>query len=169
MFPIIDSKIAEPITIDGLKEFLSVRDDVRADDPFLTQIITAARTRLEEHLERVIVARNFELAFTSGGTHALYPSLIDVESITYFDNSGHEHYIEDYFIIKSEYVAFDTPGDLGIGETIKVVFRSGYESCPATLMLAIEMMCKELYARSAADPLTDEIRKIVQSEVIYDL
>jgi len=168
MFVSIDDDIFEPVNLEGLKQYLSLRVDETEEDPYLNQLITTARSRLEEGLERVITLRSFEIEFDGGYWHQLYTSLVEIESVTYEDADGVEHSITDYDLQKeASMIGFDIPKD--VDGTVTVRFTSGYEQVPTSLVLAIKIMCKEMYSRSENDPMTDEVWKLVQSEVIYEL
>ncbi|MFA6711093.1 MAG: hypothetical protein WCR83_07220 [Candidatus Methanomethylophilaceae archaeon] len=166
-----DEKITEPVNLEGLKAYLSLREEDGVEDSYLNQLIMTARSRLEEYLETVIAVRSFELEFDSGYWHELYRPLTSVDLITYKDPSDVEHEIEDYETVvgNKAIVGFEIPEDLKEGTSVKVAFTSGMEECPTSIVLGIKMMCKEMYSRSGLDPLTDDVKKIVQSEVIYDL
>lgn len=171
MFVENDDKIVEPVNLQGLKQYLSLREDDITEDPYLNQLITTARSRLEEEggLERVIALRSFTAEFDGGYWHQLHRSLVDIDSVTYTDTEGVEQEIKDYEVQlgNAALIGFNIPADIDGSVTVK--FISGYEQVPTSLILAIKMMCKEMYSRSITDPLTDEVRKLIQSEVIYDL
>lgn len=166
-----DEKITEPVNLEGLKAYLSLRDEDDVEDSYLNQLIMTARSRLEEYLEAVIAVRSFELEYDSEYWHELYRPLISVDGITYTDASDVEQEIDDYEVLvgNKASVGFEIPEDLKAGTPVTVAFTSGMEECPTSIVLGIKMMCKEMYSRSGLDPLTDDVKKIVQSEVIYDL
>lgn len=174
MFVGLDDVVEEPVNLEGLKAYLSVRDGRENDDSYLQQLVTTARTMLEDEggLERVIVSRSFELSFSEDQCRRilhLYRPLLEVESITYEDADGEEHEITEFGVetgIRAE-VWFDYPED-AVGD-VHVRFVSGYDHIPPCIVLAIKMMCRSMYERSVDNPLTPEVRDVIQSEVIYEL
>lgn len=174
MFISTDEDFEEPVNLEGLKAYLSLREGDRIDDSYLKGLVSTARAMLEDAggLERVIVPRSFELTFTREqceGMMELYPPLIEVEEITYTDLDGEEQEITEYGVetgmpaqLWLEYPE-DADGD------ITVRFTSGYASYPPCIILAIKMMAKSMYARTEGSPLTPEVRDVIQSEVIYSV
>ena len=99
----------------------------------------------------------------------LYRPLLEVEAITYTDAEGEEQEITEYGVdlgIRAE-VWFEYPED-AVGN-VTVRFTSGYEHYPPCIILAIKMMCRAMYERTVDNPLTPEVRDVIQPEVIYDL
>ncbi len=174
MFISTDEQVEEPVNLEGLKAYLSLRDNRLDEDSYLMQLVTTARTMLENEggLERVIVPRSFELEFTEDDCRRvmhLYRPLLEVEAITYTDAEGEEQEITEYGVelgIRAE-VWFEYPED-AVGD-ITVRFTSGYEHYPPCIILAIKMMCRAMYERTVDNPLTPEVRDVIQPEVIYDL
>ena len=66
MFISTEEDFEEPVTLEGLKAYLALRDADRPDDSYLKGLVTTARGMLEDEggLERVIVPRSFELSFS---------------------------------------------------------------------------------------------------------
>ena len=175
MFISTEEDFEEPVTLEGLKAYLALRDADRPDDSYLKGLVTTARAMLEDEggLERVIVPRSFELTFSEeqcvDTVLHLYPSLIEVERIIYSDAEGEEHEITDYGVelgLKAE-LWFDWPEDAD-GD-VTVYFTSGYEQYPQCILLAIKMMCKSMYARTEGSPLSPEIRDVIRSEVVLSV
>lgn len=174
MFVSTDDQIQEPVDLEGLKAYLSMRENRDCDDSYLRQLVTTARTMLEDEggLERVIVPRSFELRFSEEDCRHvlhLYPPLLEVESVKYIDTEGEEQEITEFGVtlgIRAEFWV-EYPED-AVGD-ITVRFTSGYEHYPPCIILAIKMMCRSMYERTVDNPLTPEIKDIIQPEVIYTL
>ena len=101
MFISTDEQVEEPVNLEGLKAYLSLRDNRLDEDSYLMQLVTTARTMLENEggLERVIVPRSFELEFSEDDCRRimhLYRPLLEVEAITYTDAEGEEQEITEY-------------------------------------------------------------------------
>lgn len=175
MFISTDENIEEPVSLEGLKAYLALRDADRPDDSYLKGLVTTARAMLEDEggLERVIVPRSFELTFSreqcDDKVLHLYPSLIEVEEITYTDTEGEEQEITDYGVELGPRAElwFEWPEDIDGDVTVR--FTSGYEQYPQCILLAIKMMCKSMYARTEGSPITPEIRDVIRSEVVYSV
>lgn len=174
MYTSVDDGFEEPVSLEGLKAYLSLRESDRPDDSYLKGLVSTARAMLEDAggLERVIVPRSFELSFSEEECHLimdLYPLLIEVEKVYYTDADGNEQEITEYGVepgLRAQ-VWFDYPDD-AVGD-VTVRFTSGYEEYPPCIILAIKMMCRAMYERTVEDPLTPEVRQVIQSEVIYSL
>ncbi len=175
MFISTDEDFEEPVSLEGLKAYLALRDTDRPDDSYLKGLVTTARAMLEDEggLERVIVPRSFELTFSeeqcTGQVLHLYPSLIEVEGITYTDTEGEEQEISEYGVETGPRAElwFEWPEDISGDVTVR--FTSGYEQYPQCILLAIKMMCKSMYARAEGSPLTPEVRDVIRSEVVYSV
>lgn len=174
MYTSIDTDIIEPVNLEGLKAYLSLREDSTSDDSYLEQLITSARSRLEEEggLERVIAMRPFETIIADDQYwHDLYRPLVSIDEVKYTDATGTVRHVEDYdyAIGNSAGIGFIPPQDIKAGTGVTVRYTSGYEQYPPSIILAIKMMCKSMYSRESGDPLSDEVRKLIGSEVIYVL
>lgn len=175
MFISTDEDFEEPVSLEGLKAYLALRDTDRPDDSYLKGLVTTARAMLEDEggLERVIVPRSFELTFSEeqcvDKVLHLYPSLIEVEEITYTDSEGEEREITEYGteLGPRAELWFEWPEDIDGDVTVR--FTSGYEQYPQCILLAIKMMCKSMYARAEGSPITPEIRDVIRSEVVYSV
>lgn len=85
--------LVEPITLEEAKHHLNVVYD--DDDAYISSLIIAARRVAEGKLNRTIVQRVLDVAFSSWGRMVLpKPPFVQIESVSYFDADGNEQTLE---------------------------------------------------------------------------
>lgn len=152
--------VAEPLTLDEAKSHLRYLGD--GLDGEITSLIAEARDYCERRCHRTLrvgVLRSMTLSDWPAKEIKLpWPPLTAVESITYYDEAGNEHSLDehDYHVESPTSEAgrivwgadTDLPGLAARPDAITITFATGYtskEAIPKTAIRAIKTKITELF------------------------
>lgn len=177
----------EPVSLDEAKAHLRV--DGTEDDVYILALITAARERIEDWLDRVLIQQT--LVYVCGrwpqGNEIVLPGgkILSVASITYKDTAGVEHQFTD-FLPDTESVpgrivlayGKSWPGDaLHPLNPIRIEYQAGYgatsEDVPQKIKQAILLLVGHLYEHreettgEKLDRLPFGVTALVEREKVY--
>lgn len=165
MFVSVDDKIVEPVNLEGIKAYLSLRADDESEDSYLLSLVTTSREMLEDYIGRVISPRSFVSDVYYAGRFYLYPELVQIELVSYVDEDGHIRETEDYdWSDDLSCIDVRRPADAMRNAPVTVRYVSGYQRMPENIVLAIKMMARTMYSRADTNPLTPEVRALVSTE-----
>lgn len=165
MFASVDDKVVEPVNLEGIKAYLSLRADDESEDSYLLSLVTTSREMLEDYIGRVISPRSFVSDVYYAGRFYLYPELVQIELVSYVDEDGHIRETEDYdWSDDLSCIDVRRPADAMRNAPVTVRYVSGYQRMPENIMLAIKMMARTMYSRADTNPLTPEVRALVSTE-----
>lgn len=166
MYTSTDTTVIEPINLEGIKAYLSLRQDDESEDSYLQSLVSTSRSLLEDYLDRVITARSFMTEMYYEGFYPLYPDVLTLDSVRYIKQDGAEAEIEDYDYATGPEggVWIIRPNDILADSPVTVIYTSGYDTVPESVKLGIKMMSKTMYSRTDANPLTEDVRRLVSPE-----
>lgn len=149
----ITESIEEPVTLADLKRSLVVESAL--DDDLLESLLPAAREQAEHYANVPLVPRTYRLTLDGFAMHILLPKhpVIEVLSVHYDTDDGEELLPSSaYQLLFREEGTFLAPA---YGESwppalphpgsVRVVFRAGYETLPASAAQAIMRIAGDLY------------------------
>lgn len=127
---------SEPITLAEAKAHLNVTSSTK--DTYITGLITTARRQVERYLHRALIDQTWELYLDCWKSciKIPYPTLIEVESVKYYDLDGVEQTLSTdlYWVVTA-----DDPGYIqraysvtypelqyGRPDSVKIRYRAGY-------------------------------------------
>lgn len=158
-----NSPLAEPVSIDEVKRYLSVDPDVTGDDLFFADIIREARSHAEDYLGQVISSRTMILRadFVEPGelTLPLLGPVIEIASVKSM-NAGDDG-DPLYELWDGHITIYDIPE---AHDRVRVTYTAGMCAVPESLKLALKKMCLTLYKRTG-ELMTEEVRSLLGVQV----
>jgi hypothetical protein len=139
-----ESGIDEPVTLEEVKDFLRLEGFVDSDestteelsnfdfdDDLLTQMITAARKKLEKWLGVSIVFHTWQVQLTNcaGDIEIPYGPIQEITEVTYSNEVTAEYTTKGF-----DFKLLVTPKN----EDLIIEYEAGYEECPEEISLAIK-------------------------------
>lgn len=151
---------AEPLTAAEVKAHLRIESSETADDTYIGNLITAARTHVENYTSRQLISATWDLMLDEFPEEFIVPRppLVSVTSLKYYDTSGVQQ------TLSSSYYSLDTtaepgvvylsygyswPGIRAIRNTVQLRYVCGYgaagSSIPYPLRQAMLQLISDCY------------------------
>ncbi len=160
-YKITSSPSYEPVTLSEMKEHLRITDST--EDDFIITLIQVAREYCEHYENRAYCLQTVTAKYSAFGERIILPvnPVIEIESITYIDNSGitqtldsSQYEIDNYSCPAFVYPAYGIsfPNVRDVPNPITITYTAGYdaepslgEDVPARVKHAIKLLVGHLY------------------------